>query len=301
MRPARLLRWYPRVWRERYGEELLVLIQDTLDEGRPTWRLRLGVIWGGLRERVHQAVRAGTAAAKNTSSGWLATVVAGMILGGLPWTLKAPLPPARAWQKTAAFDALAGAFAVTGVVVLASGLVAAPAFIAFLREGGWQKIRRRVAWAAGASVAAGGGLAGLFLGARSMSSAQVNHSWAYGIGVVATTVALAVASGLWASAVTATAKHLKLATRARAAQPMLAAVTLTAAFALVPANLIWLAATESSLPWLVVGVTNLAVVGFVTPRTMGRAVRQSRRLRTAARGKMTVNRSAQRTYGRHRF
>ena len=136
MKPARLLRWYPRAWRERYGEELLALIQDTLDEGRPTWRLRLGVIRGGLRERVHQAVRAGTAAAKRMSSGWLTTVVAAMILGSLPWNLKASLPPARAWQKTAAFDALVGAFAVTGVVVLASGLAAAPAFIAFLREGG---------------------------------------------------------------------------------------------------------------------------------------------------------------------
>ena len=300
MRPARLLRWYPRAWRERYGEELLALIQDTLDEGRPTWRLRLGVIWGGLREQVHQAVRAGKAAAKGTSSGWLTAVIAGMALGNLPWNLKAPLPPARAWQKTAAFDVLAGAFAVTGVVVLAGGLVAAPAFIAFLREGGWPKIRRRVAWAAGATVAAGAGLAGLFLGERSMSSAQVNHSWTFGAGVAATTVALVTASGLWACAATATAKHLKLATRARAAQPLLGAVTLTAALAIVPANLIWLAATQSSLPWLVVGVANLVLVGVVSPRMIGRAVRQGRRLRAAS-GKMTVNPSAQRTHGRHRY
>jgi hypothetical protein len=227
------------------------------------------------------------------------TVVAAGILGGLPWNLKASLPPARAWQKTAAFDVLLGAFAVTGVVVLASGLVAAPAFIAFLREGGWRKIRRRVAWAAGATVAAGGGLAGLFLGQRYMSSAELSHSGTYGAGVVATTAALTAASGLWASAAAAAAKQLKLATRARAAQPLLAAVTLIAAFAIVPANLIWLAATESSLPWLVIGVANLAGVGFAAPRMIGRAVRQSRRLRVAS-GKMTVNRSAQRTFGRHR-
>lgn len=143
MKPANLLRWYPRTWRDRYGEELLVLIQDTLEEGRPAWRLRLGVISGGLRERVHQAVRAGKAAAKGASNGWLTAMIAGSTLGNLPWNLKAPLPPARAWQETAAFDALVGAFAVTGVVVLASGLVAAPAFIAFLREGGWPKIRPR--------------------------------------------------------------------------------------------------------------------------------------------------------------
>jgi hypothetical protein len=119
--------------------------------------------------------------------------------------------------------------------------------------------------------------------------------------VVATTAALAVASGLWASAVTATAKHLKLAARARAAQPLLAALTLTAALMIVPANLIWLAAIESSLPWLVVGMTNLAVVGIVTPRTIGRAVRQSRRLRTAASRGTIINPSAQRTHGRYRF
>ena len=67
-----------------------------------------------------------------------------------------------------------------------------------------------------------------------------------------------VALGLWASAAAATAKHLKLAPRARAAQLLLAAVTLTAALAIVSANIIWLAAIQSSLPWLVVGVANLA-------------------------------------------
>ena len=269
MKPARLLRWYPRAWRERYGEELLALIQDTLDEGRPTWRLRLGVIWGGLRERVPPggAGRDGGGQA-HVHPDWLTTLVAGMILGqpalesqgiaapgtgrgrrrrpSTRWSAPSPSPVSSCWP---------------------AGWWPLPAFIAFLREGGWPKIRRRVAWAAGATVAAGGGLAGLFLAERSMSSAQVNHSWAYGIGVVATTAALVVASGLWASAVTATAKHLKLATRARAAQPLLAAVTLTAALAIVPANLIWLAAIQSSLPWLVVGVTNLALVGFVTPRS----------------------------------
>jgi hypothetical protein len=43
MKPSSLLRWYPRAWRDRYGEELLALIQDTLDEGHPAWRLSLGV------------------------------------------------------------------------------------------------------------------------------------------------------------------------------------------------------------------------------------------------------------------
>jgi len=55
---------------------------------------------------------------------------------------------------------LAGIIAFTGAAVLASGLVALPAFVAFLRAGGWPKIRRRVARAAGATMAAGAGLTG---------------------------------------------------------------------------------------------------------------------------------------------
>ena len=68
MKPASLLRWYPRAWRERYGSELAALIQDNLDEGRPAWRLRLSVIGGGLRERFRQARHA--TAASLTSLAW---------------------------------------------------------------------------------------------------------------------------------------------------------------------------------------------------------------------------------------
>jgi len=301
MKPARLLRWYPRAWRERYGEELLALIQDTLDEGRPTWRMRLGVIWGGLRERGHQAGRAGRAAVKRWAGRGSRPLIVtvGLMVISIPANLKTPVPPARAWQATAAFAALAGIVAFTGVCVLASALIDAPAFAAFLREGGWPKIRRRVAWATGATVAAGGALAWLILDLRSMSSAQLNRSLAYLIGALVTTFAIVVALGLWASAAAAIAKQLKLTARAQAAQVLLAAATLTAALAIVPANLIWLAATQSSLLWLVLGVVNLALVGTVMPGRIGRAVRRGRRLRAAA-GGQTINPSAQRIHGRHR-
>jgi hypothetical protein len=302
MKPARLLRWYPRAWRERYGEELLALIQDTLDDGRPTWRLRLGVIGSGLSERGHQAGRAGRAAVKRwarTGSRPL-TVTVGLMVISIPAGLKTPLPPARAWQAMAAFDALAGILAFTGVCVLASALVAVPAFAAFLREGGWPKIRRRVAWATGATVPAGGAVAWLTLWLRSMSFAQLSRSWAYLIGAFVTTLALVVALGLWASAAAATARQLRLAARAQAAQVLLAAATLTAVLAIVPANCLWLAAIQSSLPWLVVGLANLALMGAITPRTIGRTVRRGRRLWAAASGATIVNPSAQRTHGRHR-
>ena len=52
---AKLLRWYPRAWRERYGEEFLAMVEDSLDGERPGRRFRLSVAWAGLRERGHRA------------------------------------------------------------------------------------------------------------------------------------------------------------------------------------------------------------------------------------------------------
>jgi len=34
-RVARLLRWYPPAWRERYADEFVAMVEDTLDGRRP--------------------------------------------------------------------------------------------------------------------------------------------------------------------------------------------------------------------------------------------------------------------------
>jgi hypothetical protein len=251
MKPVNLLRWYPRAWRERYGEELLTLIQDTLDEGRPTWRLRLGVIWGGLRERAHQAGHGVRTAVKPPAgpARWGTALVAGLIFAGLPENLAQSPPQARGWQATAALDAVLAAVGLTGAVVLASGLAALPALVRFLRAGGWPKIRRRAGWAAGATVVAGGGLAGLVLVTGSHSAAQLNASWAYLAGVFATGLAVTVAIGLWATTVAATARHLRLAPRVRVAQLMLGDVTPAAVTVVLVTLACWWAVTQTTV-WL---------------------------------------------------
>jgi hypothetical protein len=48
-----LLRWYPASWRERYGDELVALLEDRSYGGRLTLHARLELAWAGLRERVH--------------------------------------------------------------------------------------------------------------------------------------------------------------------------------------------------------------------------------------------------------
>jgi hypothetical protein len=301
MKAARLLRWYPRAWQERYGEELLALIQDTLDEGRPTWRLRLGVISGGLRERAHEAGQA-VRAAINRRSGpdlWAKMLVAGTSVALLPQNLSESPSPARGWQAVAAFDAMLAAVALTGAVVVAGGLAALPALVRFLQAGGWPKIRRRVAWAAGATVAAGGGLAALVLVVDSRSPAQLDASWVYLVGWLATGLAIAVAIGLWATAAAATAGHLALVPRVRAVQLVLGAVAAPlVTLVLVTLNL-WWSATQSAV-WLVAVPVFLGSASVDAWQRVPRAVRRGRRLRAAASGTTIINPSAQRTHGRHR-
>jgi hypothetical protein len=300
MKPASLLRWYPRAWRERYGEELLALIQDTLDEGRPTWRLRLGVAWGGLRERAHQARHAGRAAVKRLArlDRWWSLFVAGLVLATLPEAVTESSPPARGWQAPAV-DGMLAAVVLTGALVLASGLMALPALVRFLQAGGRPKIRRQVMWAAGATVVSGGALAGLSFALGSASFAQLNASWAYSAGLLAGGLAVAVAIGLWASAAVATARHLTLAPRVRAAQLVLGAITAVTVTVMFVTLVLWWSASQSSVALLVMALVNLALWSVVAPAKIGRAVRKGRRLRAAASGATIVNPSVRRTHGRH--
>jgi len=301
MKPASLLRWYPRAWRDRYGEELLALIQDTLDEGHPAWRLSLGVARGGLRERGRQARHAAAASVRRRvgPDRWGTVLIAGLVCAvGSGQLASAPLP-ARAWQAVA-LGALLTTVAVTAAMVLLGGLVALPALVRFVRAGGWPKIRRRVGWAAGATAVAGGGLAALVLAAGARSPAQVNAWGAYWTWLLVAGLALAIAIGLWAAAATAAARHLTLTARVRAFHLVLGAIIPNAVSMVVVTLGIWWWATQSSVTLLVLAVTNLALAGVLAPKKIGRAIRWGRRLQAAASGATIINPSAQRTHGRHR-
>jgi hypothetical protein len=196
---AKLLRWYPRPWRERYGEEFLAMVEDNLDGERPGLRFRLSVARAGLRERGHRVRLAGRRAAPPVLSAltgrWWTFFVAGFVFAILPYEFKAPSGTAQGWRVTAALAALVAVAVLGGVAVLISGLLALPAFGRFLRAGGWRQIRRRVAWAAGATAAAGGGLAVLVLVQGSLTYDQLSASWVFFLGDAGTGLLLAAAFG----------------------------------------------------------------------------------------------------------
>jgi hypothetical protein len=278
---AKLVRWYPRAWRERYGDEFLAMVQDSLDGRRPTVRLRLSVARAGLRERGHQVrlacqrhrlllIRAGI------------SFMAGYAFASLPLDFKASPPPAREWQTTAALDSEIAIAVLSGVAVAAIGFLTWPAFGRFLRAGGWPQIRGRVAWAAGATAVAGGGLAGLILAPGATMYDQLDQSGTYLLGMVGTGLLLAAALGLWTSAAAAMGKRLRMPARVRAAQKGLATVTATLVLAMVSLNVVWLGSLQSSVLQLLLGIVGLAGWALHATLTIRQAIRKDRRLRVAA-------------------
>jgi hypothetical protein len=291
---AKLLRWYPRGWRERYGEEFLAMIEDSLAGRRPGWRLRLSVARAGLRERGHQARLAGQkefhqarlAGQKElrgyVTLSWYSCFVGGFFLAGLPNAVNVR-PAARAWLATAASDTLMAIAAITGVALLAGGLAAAPAFVRYLRTGGWPEVRRRIAWTAAATTATGGALAGLVLASRGQTLYQAFGSWTYDAGLLMIDLAQMVVLWLWISTVTAISKRLVLPPGVRAAEKVLGAVAVSAVPVMSPVGFIAYLGNNHALEWLLaMQLSGVAVMGLAGYRTIRRAARSARHLAAAS-------------------
>ena len=83
----RLLRWYPREWRDRYGEEFTALLVDDMDERPRSMHRSMNVTWSGLVARTTQSGMAGAPlSAKAQSSAslcWLTAALAAFLCFGL--------------------------------------------------------------------------------------------------------------------------------------------------------------------------------------------------------------------------
>lgn len=53
----RALRWYPRAWRRRYGDELVALLEDLFGDEPLSRRCRISLMWSGTTERIHEMSR----------------------------------------------------------------------------------------------------------------------------------------------------------------------------------------------------------------------------------------------------
>jgi hypothetical protein len=141
-----LLHVYPRAWRERYGDELVALL-----EAEPlTWRVRLNVIGAGIRERL----RGSGPAELRVLWAWSLFVIGGMAFQKTSEHWQSVVPGTDRAIPTAAFDIVQGAAIVGSAAVVIGVALVFPAFIHDLRSGGWTAVRRPIVVASAATVIA---------------------------------------------------------------------------------------------------------------------------------------------------
>lgn len=146
------LRWYPPSWRARYGDELIALLEDEYGGNLPIL-VRLGLVTGGLRQRARESGLTGDSApaAERLRAGalvvltaWVAFVIAGASFAKFSEHFDQALPHSMSAHHVSdlAFTVLQTVAGVASILVIVGALLAVPAFVRYLRAGGWPSLRR---------------------------------------------------------------------------------------------------------------------------------------------------------------
>ncbi|HWB23673.1 MAG TPA: hypothetical protein VG652_12405 [Gaiellaceae bacterium] len=248
----RLLRSYPRAWRERYGAELTALLED----GPLSWGVRLDVVRGGVAQRLRSAGLAGDdlPVREQARSGvllvlcsWAGFVVAGCGFQKFSEHWKDATPIGARAVPAAAFDTLVAAAAIGTVAVLLGIAICLPAFVWFLRAGGWRLIRGRVLRAAVVTAVTIALTAGGAVWASHLNEAQRNgHDAAYSGAAVVWIAFFVSALGLWTAAAVSAARRLELGLSSLRLEALIAGAVTMAMVVMTICDAIWWVSLASS-------------------------------------------------------
>lgn len=254
------LRWYPPSWRVRYGDEFVALLQDHYGDRLPALT-RLGLFTGGLRERARQSGLSGDsvperdrlrAGALVVLVAWTSFVVAGASFAKLSEHFDEALPHGIGTHRVAdlAFGVLQAVAGVAGIFVIAGALLAAPAFVRFVRAGGWSPLRGhflRALAATGITVVV---TVPLLVSAHHLTSHQRNGGglhW-YGALYLIWVALIVVTLTLWTVLAVAAARRVQFSTLILAAEALLAGAVAVAMVIMVGATAVWWGAMANYAP-----------------------------------------------------
>jgi hypothetical protein len=260
---SRLLRWYPKAWRDRYGDELLAMMEDTLGERPVTLRFRLSIALAGIREQAHavglagetvpqsEVVRAGGVA---VVTAWAVFILAGAAFAklsehGNEAVAASGSPLAEDSYRIMVVLAVAAAMAV----VAGAALAARPLF-RLLRDDGGLVLRRRLSVAATLSMIAAAATAGLVLMAHRLPPADVETgARPYGVAFIGWAIVIAAAVAAWVSFGTGAVRRVAFSRRALAIESVLAATVAVAMVAMTVVTGVWWVAVADRAPWFLHG------------------------------------------------
>ena len=261
----RILRWYPASWRERYGEELLTLLEDQWGEGSIPLGRRASLAWAGLRERTHQSGLVGDAApqAVRRRSGSLMVLVAwaGMTIAGAMVAKSAEhfavaMPPSSRGPAQLAYDVMVVAGVLGTLLVGVGALVALPALVRLLRGGRWRHIRGSILRSLLATLATGALTFGVSEWGHHLSGAARNGANSRYASVAVVLGLLAVVTiALWSAAAIKVALAIDLSARALRAESVLAFAVGVSTLIVTLGSLAWWFEVASHAPWFLQGTT----------------------------------------------
>ncbi len=253
------LRWYPRSWRIRYGDELITLLDDEYGEHLP-FRVHLGLATGGLRQRAQQSGLTGDSApaADRVRAGalvvlvaWAAFVIAGASFAKFSEHFDEALPHSMASHHVPdlAFWLLQSVAAVAGVLVVAGALLAVPAFVRFLQTDGWASVRGHFVRALAGTVLSGAATVLVVLRAHTLTPEQRDSGfhW-YGALFLIWAALIVITLALWTVVAVAAARRSVFSPAILTAEAILAAAVALAMMVMVGATAVWWGAMAAAAP-----------------------------------------------------
>jgi hypothetical protein len=254
-----VLRWYPTAWRQRYGDELVALLEDTYGDRALPFRCRLSLVRAGTLERLRgtglerdtdqsrQRVRSGSLV---VLCSWMVFVVAGAGFAKFTEHWDAVTPRAARGLPTGAYEAVRAGALAGALLVLVAASASLPAFVRSMRQGGLAPIRRPVLRAAVVTSLTALATVVIVTWAHHLGPRLRNGgSHAY-LGAGTLWVLLIVASiGCCAAAAVAAARHLRFSARVLRLHGVLALAMTVAMVVVTAGTLVWWGAVATDAPW----------------------------------------------------
>jgi hypothetical protein len=253
------LRWYPRSWRGRYGEELSALLDDEYDRHLPIL-VHLGLVTGGLRQRARQSGLTGDSApaAEGVRAGallvlvaWVAFVIAGVSFAKLSEHFDEALPHGMASHHLAdlANTVLQAVAGVASILVVVGTLLAVPAFVRYVRAVGWPSVRGHFVRALASSGLTVAVTVPLVVWAHHLTPHQRNGGvHLYGALFLIWTALIAVTLGLWNLVAIVAGFRVEFSTPTLTAEAILAVIIAVAMVVMVGATAAWWGAMAVDAP-----------------------------------------------------